>query len=69
MMILASEAEILSLIGPIVYPEDPEAEIDPAISDLSPEEAAAFAEGQVTAMLQGLIEHLDGISSGKNKCD
>ena len=51
MMILASEAEILALIGPIVYEEDVNAEIDPAISALSPEEAAAFAEGQVTTML------------------
>ena len=47
MMILASEAEILALLGPIVYEEDPNAEIDPAIAALSPEEAAAFAEGQV----------------------
>ena len=51
MMILASEAEILALIGPIVYEEDINDEIDPAISALSPEEAAAFAEGQVTTML------------------
>ena len=47
MMIIASEAEILALDGPIVAEEDVDAEIDPAIAALSPEEASALAEGQV----------------------
>ena len=45
-MVLESEAEILALEGPTVD-EDTDAEIDPAISELSPEDAVAVAEGQV----------------------
>ena len=45
-MVLSSEAEISSLIGPIQY-DDTDSEIDPAIASLSPEDAAAVAEGQV----------------------
>ena len=47
MMILASEAEILAVEGPIVTADDVDAEVDPAVAALSPEEQAAVAAGQV----------------------
>jgi hypothetical protein len=45
-MVLESEAEILALEGPTVD-GDTDAQIDPAILELSPEDAVAVAEGQV----------------------
>ena len=47
MMILASEAEILAVEGPIVTADDVDAEVDPTVAALSVEEQAAVAAGQV----------------------
>ena len=46
MMILSSEAEILVEAGPVVRTNEEDKEIDPAITALSEEEAAAVFEGQ-----------------------
>ena len=46
-MVLSSEAEISSELGPIQKIEDEDAQIDPAIAALSPDDAKAVAEGQV----------------------
>ena len=59
MMILASEAEITALEGPIVTEDDINAEIDPAIAALSAEEAAEVAKGQVMQLYMNHISSHD----------
>ena len=66
MMVLASEAEILLLEGPAVAEDDIDAEIDPAIAALSPEEAAAVAEGQVAITNQFTFQYSHYSLQGEN---
>ena len=66
MMVLSSEAEILSLEGPVVAENDVDAEIDPAIAALSPEDAAAVAEGQVAITNQLKLQYSHNFLQGEN---
>jgi hypothetical protein len=66
MMVLASEAEILLLEGPAVAEDDIDAEIDSAIAALSPEEAAAVAEGQVAIANQLNLHYSHYSLQGEN---